>query len=964
MTVSEKPDPPGLYGLAGHGRGVTSRAVVEVAADASKVGDQVQRAFNSALSGVDTSKASAALNKVGDAAKKSFTEVADQAEKAGDKIGDGVTQGTDKARDALNRFATKAADAGKTLGEDIEKGATKAKSALGEVGDKGKKEFGRIQDAGETAASHISGVFGKLSGFLLGAFAAVKFVDLLKESSKASDDLGASMRRTGAIISATGGAAGLLVADVREIAKGLSVKIGVDSLEIQDAINILLTFRSVSGPVLKQAIGLAADLSTVFGQSLAGSATQLGKALQDPIAGIAALHRVGVDFSEVQKAQIQHFIDTNQLAKAQAVILNEVSHEVGGVAEASADAGDKIGVFLTDLKRSLGESLADLIDEVGPQLFALADVISPALTVIGAGIADLLKGLLPALAPVISALSEGLSIIGPALEPLGQIVGAILADLAPVLVPISAIIGAIVEGLTPALAALQPVVTSIGEIATAVFAPLAPLIVLVGKTIGDILLPVALLLGEIFHQMAPLLGEIASTLGALLVPLFAALGPVVAILVSALNPLIPVIVSLLPPFLQIVVALTPLIDLLAVLITLAAKILTPIIQLAAVLISLLASKAIVPLITLLAQGLTLVLKPLELLVPLIDKFGNFVQAINWATVGKAIGGAFVSAWHAVEDFFVGIGHWFAALPGEIGGFLASLPQKLMDALAAAFDAGLHAIGVGIGLILAGIIILPGKIIDAISALPGMLASFVSNLFTTFIDDEVRGIETVVGFFMALPGRLLAAVVTIGPIIGNAIVAALAFIKNNFVAGFEGMIAFAFSVPGRLLALGSKFLEAGVAMIKGFFSGLGQAGSFVGDLAAKITGAIKGFLNSVIDKINSGIQDVDDKLPGITLPHIPHLATGGMTTREGLANLHPNELVMPLESSRTVDLLARAIAESNNSLRAVGIPTSATSGAPAFDIRVYIGERELTELVDVQINERNRALTARVQAGAR
>lgn len=103
---------------------------------------------------------------------------------------------------------------------------------------------------------------------------------------------------------------------------------------------------------------------------------------------------------------------------------------------------------------------------------------------------------------------------------------------------------------------------------------------------------------------------------------------------------------------------------------------------------------------------------------------------------------------------------------------------------------------------------------------------------------------------------------------------------------------------------------------------------------------------------SGVGDGSTRITG--------MAVGGVTTREGLVNIHPQELVLPLESRRTSDLLARAIEDSNAGLRSVGIPTG--TATPQFDVRVYIGDTELTDMVDVRISERNRDLKTRVRTG--
>lgn len=394
--------------------------------------------------------------------------------------------------------------------------------------------------------------------------------------------------------------------------------------------------------------------------------------------------------------------------------------------------------------------------------------------------------------------------------------------------------------------------------------------------------------------------------------------------------------------------------------------------------------------------------------------GFFVGIGHWfADLGRSIAGfgsktgsAFASAWSAVVSFFAGLGHWFTSLPGLIGGFLASLPAKLGAALTAMFDAGLHAIGVGIGLLLAAVFLFPkamsfiftqlpgivwGALTDlwtgavdrtvqgvaaligwvvglatriwgALSPLPGIVWAAITNAWTGAVNLTIQGIGAVIAFVSSIPPRAGAALSALGGIIGGAFTTAVAWARNAAVDGFNAVIAWIQSVPGRISALAGQMAAAGLNLIRGLMSGLGQAGNFVGDLASRITGAIKGFLNQVIGKINSGIASVDDALPGISLPRIPSLATGGLTTRAGLANLHPRELVLPLEDTRATDLLARALAEADAGLRATGVLGPDQTTMPP-EVHVYIGETELTNMITVVMSERDRRLRQRVQARA-
>lgn len=428
-----------------------------------------------------------------------------------------------------------------------------------------------------------------------------------------------------------------------------------------------------------------------------------------------------------------------------------------------------------------------------------------------------------------------------------------------------------------------------------------------------------------------------------------------------------------------------------------------------------------------ANPIGLVIAAIAVLVGLVifawkhsDKFRTIIIAL-WHGIeaaGKAIGGGFMTAVRAVGNFFASIGPTLAALPGKIGGALAALPGLIGRALAAIpglllkavqamFDLGLRAIGVGIGLVVAAFVLQMKAIAFIFTELPGIAARFFTEMFTlalaltiagvTSLLTSIRqfavdfwnallslgplignffvglwqnavaltlsGIGAVVSFLTALPGRALAAIQALPGLVRSIFVSMWEGAKSVVTSGVNAVVGFIQALPGRIAALGPALLSAGRNLISAFMNGLKSVGGFFADVGSAILGGLKSGLNSVIGRINDGIASIDSKLP-FDLPRIPQLATGGLTTGEGLANLHPRELVLPLEDSRAVDLLAKALAEADAGLRAAGVPgADAAGGDVHFDVRVFIGDQELTDKIDVRISEANRSLRRRVQAGA-
>jgi len=194
---------------------------------------------------------------------------------------------------------------------------------------------------------------------------------------------------TNAIIAATGGAARISADGVAALSEKLSMQIGVDDELIQKTANLLLTFKQVQNQtgagndIFSQAVTLAQDLGSVFG-SADSAAMQLGKALSDPIAGLTALKRAGINFSESQKETIRNLVEQGDLLGAQKIILNEVSSQVGGTAAASATGFDRMKVAVENIAEQLGTLLLPAFEDLANWVTtAVVPIISEFATIVG-----------------------------------------------------------------------------------------------------------------------------------------------------------------------------------------------------------------------------------------------------------------------------------------------------------------------------------------------------------------------------------------------------------------------------------------------------------------------------------------------------------------------------------------------------------------------------------------------------
>ncbi len=165
-------------------------------------------------------------------------------------------------------------------------------------------------------------------------------------------------KRLEAVYRTTGGTVGLSTTALEDYATALGRATVVGDEAILKIESILLTFRKVSGDTFKGATELIFDMAEVMETDAKSAALQLGKALNDPIKGISALTRVGVSFTEAQKAQIKQLTESNDVMGAQQIILGELRSEFGGAAKA---AGQTFGGQVAILKNNF----VDLAQEIG-----------------------------------------------------------------------------------------------------------------------------------------------------------------------------------------------------------------------------------------------------------------------------------------------------------------------------------------------------------------------------------------------------------------------------------------------------------------------------------------------------------------------------------------------------------------------------------------------------------------------
>lgn len=240
-----------------------------------------------------------------------------------------------------------------------------------------------LDDQSEKSGGH----FKSLSdSFLVGQlkFEAVSkatefFTDQLKECFTGAQEAAVGQAQLQNVLQSTHDVSGMTVESVNELAESIKKTTPIDDDAVLSAENMLLTFTSIGKDAFPDATRAVTDMATAMNNGATPSADQLkntaiqvGKALNDPIAGVTALQRVGVKMTDTEKEQIATAMSHNDILGAQKVILGELSTEFGGSAQAAAGTfAGKMEMMknnVEDVKKGIGKAIIEGIQPLATNL--------------------------------------------------------------------------------------------------------------------------------------------------------------------------------------------------------------------------------------------------------------------------------------------------------------------------------------------------------------------------------------------------------------------------------------------------------------------------------------------------------------------------------------------------------------------------------------------------------------------
>jgi len=277
---------------------------------------------------------------------------------------------------------------------------------------------------------------------------------LAAASIKAAKESADALGQVNAALASMGNQAGRTTEQLQALASSqMAQSLYDDDQILREVTANLLTFGQVSGQQFDRAQQAALDLATRMNGDLKGATIQIGKALNDPIKGVTALSKAGIQFTADQKAMIASMVEAGNVAGAQQIILGELEKQFGGAAQAARDA---------DPGAAMAQSFANFQEEVGAKLLPLLPAITAAVT----GVLD-----------AFSAMPEGV-------QQAVIVIGGLAAALGPVAVGIGAVISA-GSGLAAMLGGFPAILATVGAaFSTLLLSPLGLVVGAVGAVVA------------------------------------------------------------------------------------------------------------------------------------------------------------------------------------------------------------------------------------------------------------------------------------------------------------------------------------------------------------------------------------------------------------------------------------------------------------------------------------------------
>ena len=208
--------------------------------------------------------------------------------------------------------------------------------------------------------------------------------------------------------------------------------------------------------------------------------------------------------------------------------------------------------------------------------------------------------------------------------------------------------------------------------------------------------------------------------------------------------------------------------------------------------------------------------------------------VNFFTV--TIPEAFNSAITSVSEFIIGVGEWFAQLPGLIWTWLSDAISKIGEWAANIASQAATAASNFLSNVANFFSQLPGNIWNFLSSAISNIANWASNIISQAAEAASNFLSNVVEFFSQLPGKVLEFLTSV---ISNVTTWVANMGSKALEAGrnfFNNLVNTVSQIPGRMLSIGSD-------IVSGIWNGISGA-------AGWLWNQISGFCSNIVNSIKN------------------------------------------------------------------------------------------------------------------
>ncbi len=324
-----------------------------------------------------------------------------------------------------------------------------------ELGPDLEKVKGKLRNAAQTMRDLMQGPVAVFNMVKQAVGALASQASALEAEWAASETAVAILNAT---LKATGANSWTTAKAVQEMADKFQTLTGYADDTILSMQNVLLGFKNIKGDNFEAASLQIINMAKVMRMDLSSAAQAVGKALDDPIAGIDSLTRQGFRWTEQEKEMLKEMVKAGKTAEAQKIIIDALATTFGGAAEAANQTAsaikDKLNVAQGELKEEMGRFLTEALKPLRQELIEATNRFTEwfstlnengnapqILEGIAIGLASVTGGLIAFLAvakghAIITALATALKAVGAALtaNPMGLIAAAITMVLIPAII--------------------------------------------------------------------------------------------------------------------------------------------------------------------------------------------------------------------------------------------------------------------------------------------------------------------------------------------------------------------------------------------------------------------------------------------------------------------------------------------------------------------------------------------------